>query len=695
MGQLLSGLVPGLADDLHQRILDQSEGVPLYAVETVRMLLDRGLLTREGHVYRATGAVDNLEIPGTLQSLVAARLDALPPEEHRVVECGAVLGKTFTRQGVAFVSGVAEADLDRLLAGLLSKEILAVQADPRSPERGQYSFLQDIVKRVAYDTISKRDRKAKHLAAARFLSSAWSAEEDEIVELVAAHYLDAYASAPEDDDAVELKDKAFEMLVRAAERAASLGATSEAERAFVRASELTDDQLRRAELLERAGTAAYVGNRADAAATAFERAIELFESVGASHPAARVNARAAEIAWDRGRLEQGLESMDRAFSVLSQEEPDAAFAALAAQIGRFMLFAGQGELAYERLERALEVAEMLALPETLAQALNTKGVLLSTRARPVEGIGLIGKALEIALEHDKPSAALRAYYNLADLCSQLDRAVEAAAFVRDGLELARKVGNRYWEQSFLGCAYPSYVLGDWDDVVARADGLPANDWTQVRIAFSTLLTSIVPALLHRGHLEAAEPFKRILGELETSSDMQELSQGRLAEAAFCFADGRFRDALDSATQALEARHAMGINLEAVREAFVVCLDSALALGDTGRADELLALVDALPVGHSSPFLRAQCERFHARLAAVRGDPEADAMFDRATTSFRDLGYPFCLATVLLESGEWLVAQGRTDEAEQPLAEAADLLGGLKAVALLDRVTRAAGSAAPA
>ena len=120
-----------------------------------------------------------------------------------------MLGKTFTKQGLAAVSGVVEAELEPLLGGLLGKEIISVQADPRSPERGQYSFLQDIVKRVAYETISRRERKAKHLAVAEFLASAWSVEEDEIIEVVAAHYLDAYHAAPDDHDAGALRSKAF------------------------------------------------------------------------------------------------------------------------------------------------------------------------------------------------------------------------------------------------------------------------------------------------------------------------------------------------------------------------------------------------------------------------------------------------------------------------------------------------------
>jgi class 3 adenylate cyclase/tetratricopeptide (TPR) repeat protein len=688
MGDLLAGLVPGLPDDLQGRILDRAEGVPLYAVETVRMLLDRGLLTREGNVYRATGAVEDLEVPETLHALVAARLDSLPPEERRLVECGAVLGKTFTKHGLTAVSGVVEAELEPLLGGLLGKEIISVQADPRSPERGQYSFLQDIVKRVAYETISRRERKAKHLAAAQFLASAWSAEEDEIIEVVAAHYLDAYHAAPDDPDAAELRSKAFEMLVRAAERAASLGANAEAQRAFARAGELTDDPLVQAELHERAGVMASIGGRQDDAATNLERANDLFASVGATHPAARVSARIAEISWDRGRLEQGLEIMDRAFSVLSEEEPDADLAVLAAQIGRFMFFAGQGDLALERLERALEIAEMLLLPETLAQALNTKGVVLFARGRTTEGIGLIRNALETALEHDKPSAALRAYYNLADQTVQMDQAHSSAEFARDGLALARRVGNRYWEWALLGFAYPLFALGEWDEVVARENDLPEEDWVQARIAFAALLTAIVPVRLHRGQLEEAQRSTRLFAELGASADVQEQSQLHLAEANLLLAEGRNAEALRSAEASLETRHAIGISYEAVKESFVVAVEAALALDDVSRAEELLAVVDTLPPGRSPQFLQAHSARFRARLAARRADPEqADRLFKRAGGLFRELAFPFYLAVTLLEQGEWLMAHDRGEEAQPLLAEARDTFERLEATPWLERAAR--------
>jgi class 3 adenylate cyclase/predicted ATPase len=679
MEGLLDGLAPGLPDDLRDRILDRAEGVPLYAVETVRMLLDRGLLARDGDVYRATGSVDSLEVPETLHALVAARIDSLTSEERRLVECGAVLGKTFTKPGLAAVSGSSEDGLEPLLAALLAKEILSVQADPRSPERGQYAFLQDIVKRVAYETMSKRERKAKHIAAAEYMASTWSADDDEIVEVVAAHYLDAYDIAPDDPDALELRAKAGEMLVRAGERAGSLGASAEAQHAFERAATLTDDPLARAELDERAGLMAAAGARLDAAAANFERAIELFEAAGATHPAARVSARVAEIAWARGRLEQGLERMDSAFAVLSEEEPDADLAALAAQIGRFMFFAGQHDLALVRLDRALEIAEALAVPETIAEALNTKALLYIPRGRWNEGFALLRAALDVALEHDKPSAALRAYYNLADLSMGRDRALDSTAYARDGLALARRIGNRAWERFLHTYAYPLLTLGEWDEVLEREADLPAEDWSQARLAFATLLTSTVPVRVHRGQLDEAGRSVALVPELESSSDLQERAQGHFARATLQLATGHAAAALESAEAALACRETMGISYEAVKEAFVVAVEAALALDDVPHAEELLSLVEMLPAGQKPRFLAAHCTRFRARLA------HDDDRFTAAVAAFRELGYPFHLAVALLEHGESLAARGQYAEAEVRLADARETFEQLGARPWLERL----------
>src|SRR4051794_18320200 len=199
MEELLTGLVPGLPEEVRRQILERAEGIPLYAVETVRMLLDRGLLVQEGAVYRPAAKIDALEVPETLHALIAARLDGLPPEERRVLQDAAVLGKTFTKRALAALARLSDEALEPLLAPLVRKEVLGVQADPRSPEHGQYGFLQDLVRHVAYETLSKRERHARHLAAAAHLEASFS-DDEEIVEVLASHYLDAYRELPDADD---------------------------------------------------------------------------------------------------------------------------------------------------------------------------------------------------------------------------------------------------------------------------------------------------------------------------------------------------------------------------------------------------------------------------------------------------------------------------------------------------------------
>lgn len=686
MEDLLGGLVPGLPEELSTQILERAQGVPLYAVETVRMLLDRGLLVREGNGFRPIGAIDSLDVPQTLHQLVAARLDGLTAEERRVVQNAAVLGKTFTKEGVAALSGLGLADVDQQLASLLRKEVLSIQADPRSPERGQYSFLQDIVRHVAYETLSKRERKDQHLAAAAYLESLWEAEDDEIAEVLAAHHLDAFAAAPDAEDATAIRDKARELLTRAGDRAASLGANAEAQRAYERALELTDDDRVRATFHERAGMMASIGTRADQAADHFERAVALFESNGATHAAARVSARLAEIVWDRGRLEEGLESMSRAFDVLSSEEPDEDVAALAAQLGRFLFFAADREHALLRIETALDIAEALSLPEVLAQALNTKAVIMNARGRKEEALVLLEHALETALEHDKPSAALRAHYNLAELRSQADRYDEATVSCTEGLTLARRVGNRYWEYACLGQVYPFFAAGRWDEVIEMAAQLPEERLSELRAAFLGMLGVGTQIRVHRGEMAEAQRVLDVTADFASSADVQERLTYCWASSQIALVQNDARRALELAETVRAGSEPFGFGTEFVKEAFVISFEAALALRDLDRVDALLESVESLPLGRQPQFLRAHTSRFRGRLAALQGEAEeAERGLRGAAGRFREIGVPFYLAVTELELAEWLSENGRTEEAAPHLAEATVIFEQLAAKPWLERV----------
>ena len=119
MGELLDGYVPGLPDELREQILARAEGVPLYAVETVRMLLAQGRLVAQDGAYKPSGPIDELAVPETLTALIAARLDALDAIDRALIEDAAVLGQSFTPSAVGAVGGRAVAEVEELMRALV------------------------------------------------------------------------------------------------------------------------------------------------------------------------------------------------------------------------------------------------------------------------------------------------------------------------------------------------------------------------------------------------------------------------------------------------------------------------------------------------------------------------------------------------------------------------------------------------
>jgi class 3 adenylate cyclase/tetratricopeptide (TPR) repeat protein len=691
MASLLSDPIPGLPEELRARILDRAEGIPFYAVETVRMLIDRGVLVRENGAFRLTDSIETLEVPESLQALIAARLDGLDPQERRLLQDAAVLGRTFTLQGLVAITGLPEGEVAELLGSLVRKEVLSISIDPLLSDRGQYGFLQDLVKKVAYDTMSKRERKARHVAAAAYLRSI--ADEDEIVEVVASHLLDAYLAAPDDGDAEAIRRDALETLRRASERAASLGANPEAQRYAERAIELASDRRSAAELHERAGMMAVAHLDLEPGVAHFRKAIELYEAEGARLPAARVSARLGDAMWSQGKGADALDLMESAYRVLVDEEPNADLAQLAAQLGRFSYFGGDSHAGLERIERALEIAEALDLPEVLSEALNTKSLIILNDGRWNEATGLLRHALAIALQHDKPSAALRAYNNLVDFADATDRFADADQLVREGLALARRVGNRYWESSLLGHVYPKYALGLWDELMASLEEIPPEEFARARLGFNQGYVAYGTAVeVHRGHLEAAARRLERYAELQASADVQEVAEYACGAATLQLAEGDPKEALRFAEVAMAEREALSLGHSCVKESIATGLEAALRLDEHAKVEEILAIVRTDPVGRRTRFYQAHAARIEARIPG-RADEDAERLFDESIALFRRIQTPFLLAVVLLEEGEWLHRRGRAAEAEPMLEEAGSIFDGLGAEPWLDRARRVeAGSA---
>ena len=674
MQDLLLGLVPGLPAALRDQILARAEGIPLYAVETVRMLLDRGALVLEGAAYRPVGEIGSLEVPETLHALIAARLDGLPGEERSLLQDCAVLGKTFPKAAIAALTSRDEGELESLLTSLVRKEVLGVQADPRSPEHGQYGFLQDLVRHVAYETLSRRDRKARHLAAARLLGEGLG--DEEVVEVVASHLLEAYRIAPGADDAGEIRAQACAALVRAGDRTGSLGAAAEAQRYFEQAVELAQTPLAAAALSDRAGQMAWLAGDAAGARTLYDAALAGYESAGEARPAARVSARLAELDFVDGspgdavaRLEPVLESL------AGEDSPETA--QIAAQLGRFLILDGEFDRGGPFIERALALSEQLDLPETLAEALTSKGLLLLQTDRLYEARVLLEGAIEVAQQNEAYASALRAINNLGVALESLDQFGVSANRVAEGTTLARRIGNRQWEASLMGGSVVALsLLGRWDEAIAvatEAAVLAATAWIQA------LLLELVRIHCERGELGEARAVLDTAADTDDSADIQTRIGRGTVTAHLLRAEGAIEAALELAERTFEeARVGFGPTSLLLKIAFEEVLESAMAAGRPERARELLSFLDPLRPGQVTPMLRATHTRYRGRLAAATGEDGAAEALAVAERFYAELGMRAYAAVTRLERAECLIASGELEEGEALIPGAREVFLELKA-----------------
>ncbi len=469
MRELLAGLVPGLPAHARDVIVARADGVPLYAVETVRMLLAQGRLVLEDGVYRPSGDVSALAVPETLTALISARLDELDAADRSLVADAAVLGQSFTPAAVAAVSGEDVAAVEPRLRALVRRELLVQQVDPRSPERGQYAFVQALIREVAYNTLAKRDRKVRHLAAARYFETL---ETDELAGALAGHYLAAHGYAADGPEADALAAQARVALRGAAERAAALGAHSQAIAFLEHALAVSPDAADRADLHERARQSAMQGLTAEVAERHALGVVEARRELGDRQAIALATANYALAIQFFGTDGERLLGVVRpAWEEFSDLEETPAGVALMNQMAAGYNFIHEESQALLWLERLLPIAERLDLLEELAAALQRLSGTLFRLDRPRESLIILRGTNELAVANgltdvDRNSRTSLTFYE------QFDDPLAGLARAREGLEIAGRAGSANYAFMMVGNSTSCAIrVGDWDWAVGLLD-----DW---------------------------------------------------------------------------------------------------------------------------------------------------------------------------------------------------------------------------
>ena len=405
MRALLAGLVPGLPEESARAIVARADGIPLYAVETVRMLVGEGRLELRDGSYVPTGDLTALSVPESLTALIAARLDALDQSDRALVQDAAVVGLSFTTDALAAVSGQPAGDLEARLRPLVRRELFRLESDPRSPERGQYVFVQALIREVAYNTLARRDRKARHLAAARYFEATGA---DEQAGALAGHYLAAHENAPDGDEADALAVQARLALAGAAERAADLGAHGQALAFLLQAMTVVSTDADEAQLRMMAGDSATAIGRYDQAEELLQRAAELHHATGDRLGEARSLTLLARTHLRAFQPDAAVTLLERVTPAFADLFPDPAVLDLEGTLAQAYQRAEQPRRAMEVAERVLEAAELADAVEVVARVLSARGAALSDVGRTYEGLALLDAAARLAEAHGLQEAALQA-----------------------------------------------------------------------------------------------------------------------------------------------------------------------------------------------------------------------------------------------------------------------------------------------
>ncbi len=466
---MIRGLIPAIPAEALAAIVDRSEGIPLYAVETVRMLVDRGQLARVagGDQWELTGRLEQLAVPETLHALIASRLDALDPAERMLLQQAAVLGQSFTTVGIGGVSGETEEAIVPRLAALVRRDLLVHEMNPRSPERGQYQFVQGIVREVAYGSLSRADRRALHLAAARFFESLG---EDELVGVLASHYMDAHAATGSGPEADALAAQARIALRAAADRSLALHSYGGSLTYLEQALGITTVDADRAALEERAAEAAMNANRYDAAVAHADRAIELQRSTGDRLGLLRARGLRGAVEMSQHRDRTAVVILREALAEADDLPPSVEHARVEAQVARALMVQGSPE-AVEWADRVLASPATRDQPELVLDVAITKGPALQVLGRWREMEILLRGAIDVAERDGNVQAQLRARNNISTVLTMEDlRSSQANA--QEAYEIATRLGARTWSGQFLGLLVSgSLELGEldaWVEVAAEA-----------------------------------------------------------------------------------------------------------------------------------------------------------------------------------------------------------------------------------
>ena len=612
----LAGEVPGRVRDL---VLDRAEGNPFFVEEALAALLDRGALRRAPGGWAVGELPESWLASDTVQAVVAARVDLLPPAVKQALQAAAVIGRVFWEDAVRQL-----VDEHPDLAVLEERDFVRRVPAPSLSGQREYAFKHALTREVACASLPLARRARLHARFAEWLEGSGGGQ-DEHAPMLAHHYAEAVAPehadlawADEPERAAALRERAVRWLRRGAELAFARYELADASALNQQAAALAPDDASRSELLEAAAHASILAFDSDGFRAAMEKALTLTPP---RDVAARLYARLSREGsrpwmWKHPPAREAVARWIECALELAEPGSTERAAAVAA---RALLDPAAGT---DAAGEGVELAERLGDPYLLADAYETASFVATAHGRPEESARLADRKLALVPRIADPDRRTAQYLHATVAFLRAGRLSDGrqAAELHDASAAGLTAHHEVHGVAFRLLA--DTVGGTWDHaegLTARAEAAcAANAETPCQFNWRSLLMTAL------AHAQLGDDVRARQLEQGAAEALQ--VGGPLAKEPALLRLALLRGDLEAAERLLTAEPAIDffdVDYPAAR------LDALAALGDRRRveADALVALEVG---GYVEPFaLRA--------LGTVRQDR---ALIERAAARFNalDLGW---------------------------------------------------------
>jgi class 3 adenylate cyclase/tetratricopeptide (TPR) repeat protein len=514
VGRLLQVLLDRtlLPAETQAALLERAGGNPLYAEQFARMLAERG-------------GIEGLDVPETVQALVAARVDTLRPELKAMLQDAAVVGRIFWTGAAAAVGSRDRDAVRRDLNELVRREFVRPLRASSMEGEEEFSFWHALVRDVAYQQIPRSPRAEKHVAVGSWVEEVAADRLEDHAEILVHHYgqaLDLVRSAGGVRPDVEKSLVHF--LLLAGDRAQHLD-TEVAEAYFRRAVALSEhDELARAEALAKLAPVLAQRGEVEEGRQAAEAALGTLRERNRGAAAALLNHLATG-SWARGEMDLARRRSAEAIEILERHPTPELVLAYGGAAHRAAI-GGRFEEAEADMEKGFALAEELGV-ENITVLLNARAAVRGYRG-DIACLDDMREAIEIGRRLGLGRITAVSMNNLADGISYYVGLREARVAWEDAMEFSRSRGLMYAEMWQRGERLRAlFHLGEWDELQREAHEVvtweQSHGGSQLGIFARTYLAGV---LIHRGEpSEAGANVEVLLPRARESGDPQVLVPG--------------------------------------------------------------------------------------------------------------------------------------------------------------------------